>query len=39
LIAAGDITGNEYAHGFEIGPEVYNGVGSLTINSFNVTWN
>lgn len=38
LIAANVITGNEYAHGLEIGPEVYSGSGSFTINAFNVTW-
>ena len=38
LTAAGVITGNEYAHGFEIGPEVYSGAGSFLINTFNVTW-
>lgn len=38
LIAASVITGNEYAHGIEIGPEVYSGAGSFTINTFAVTW-
>ncbi len=38
LTAQDLLTGDEYAYGFEFGPEVWNGSGSFLIKSFEVTW-
>ena len=38
LISLGLLTGDEYATGFEHGPEIYYGSGRFTINSFSAVW-
>lgn len=38
LIANGVLTGHEWAYGFELGVEVWQGRGSLNINCFAVNW-